>query len=183
MCVRSQHLTLSGESTDYYAFPFALGNLVADWTNYYEGTSLDLILFGAKREAVKNIICTGLLFTEYESGPWLALKSKDLSGTSLRWVGLGEASDVLPGEKDLPLVNLYLSFVSCRRFNCCFFYICLSLKMIKASLGVWRHTCLSVDFQTGKLILVENGQLLKETVSEELTQMFQVFAFSNSLSD
>ena len=112
MCVRSQHLTLSGESTDYYAFPFALGNLVADWTNYYEGTSLDLILFGAKREAVNNIICTGLLFTEYESGPWLALKSKDLSGTSLRWVGLGEASDVLPGEKDLPLVNVYLSFVS-----------------------------------------------------------------------
>ena len=42
---------------------------------------------------------------------------------------------------------------------------------------------MSVDFQTGKLILVENGQLLKETVSEELTQMFQVFAFSNSLSD
>ena len=58
-----------------------------------------------------------------------------------------------------------------------------SLKVIKAFLGVWRHTCLSVDFQTGKLILVENGQLLKETVSEELTQMFQVFAFSNSLSD
>ena len=41
---------------------------------------------------------------------------------------------------------------------------------------------MSMDFQTGKLILVENGQLLKETVSEELTQMFQVFAFSNSLS-
>ena len=39
---------------------------------------------------------------------------------------------------------------------------------------------MSVDFQTGNLILVENGQLLKETVSEELTQMFQVFAFSNS---
>ena len=54
--------------------------------------------------------------------------------------------------------------------------------MIKVVLGVWRHTCLSVDFQTGNLILVENGQLLKETVSEELTQMFQVFAFSHSLS-
>ena len=49
MCVRSQHLTLSGESTDYYAFPFALGNLVPDWTNYYEGISLDLILFGATK--------------------------------------------------------------------------------------------------------------------------------------
>ena len=40
--------------------------------------------------------------------------------------------------------------------------------------GVWRHTCLSVDFSTGRLLLVENGLLLKETVSEELAQMFKV---------
>ena len=40
----------------------------------------------------------GLLFAEYESGPWLALKSKSLSETALRWVGLGEASPVLPGD-------------------------------------------------------------------------------------
>ena len=39
----------------------------------------------------------GLLFAEYESGPWLALKSKSLSETALRWVGLGEASPVHPG--------------------------------------------------------------------------------------
>ena len=39
----------------------------------------------------------GVLFAEYESGPWLALKSKTLSGTALRWVGLGEASLVFPG--------------------------------------------------------------------------------------
>ena len=37
MCVRSQHLTLSGDSPNYYAFPFAIGNLLPDWTNYYEG--------------------------------------------------------------------------------------------------------------------------------------------------
>ena len=40
--------------------------------------------------------------------------------------------------------------------------------------GVWRHTCLSVDFSTGRLLLVENGHLLKEIVSEELVQMFKV---------
>ena len=39
----------------------------------------------------------GVLFAEYESGPWLALNSKTLSGTALRWVGLGEASLVFPG--------------------------------------------------------------------------------------
>ena len=37
ICVRSQHLTLSGDSPNYYAFPFAIGNLLPDWSNYYEG--------------------------------------------------------------------------------------------------------------------------------------------------
>ena len=46
--------------------------------------------------------------------------------------------------------------------------------------GVWRHTCLSVDFSMGKLLLVENGLLLKETVSEELAQVFKVDTFFTS---
>ena len=47
--------------------------------------------------------------------------------------------------------------------------------------GVWRHTCLSVDFVSGRLLLVENGLLLKETVSEELTNIFKVGTFICSL--
>ena len=98
MCVRSQHLTLSGASPNYYAFPFAIGNLLPDWTNYYEGMRMDVWFFLEKTSFTYHVESSpGVLFTEYESGPWLALKSKSLPGTSLRWVGLGEASPVFPG--------------------------------------------------------------------------------------
>jgi hypothetical protein len=36
-CLRVQHLTLSGPPAAAYAFIFAFGNLLPDWSNYYEG--------------------------------------------------------------------------------------------------------------------------------------------------
>ena len=39
VCLRSQHLTYSGPPSSTYALPFALGNLLPDWSNYYEGGS------------------------------------------------------------------------------------------------------------------------------------------------
>ena len=49
MCVRSQHLTLSGASPNYYAFPFAIGNLLPDWTNYYEGMRISVCFCWRKK--------------------------------------------------------------------------------------------------------------------------------------
>ena len=49
MCVRSQHLTLSGASPNYYAFPFAIGNLLPDWTNYYEGMRITFFVLLEKK--------------------------------------------------------------------------------------------------------------------------------------
>ena len=43
VCLRSQHLSYSGPPSSTYAVPFAIGNLLPDWSNYYEGE--DTVLY------------------------------------------------------------------------------------------------------------------------------------------
>ena len=37
VCMRAQHLTYSGPGQVPYSTGFAFGNVLPDWSNYYEG--------------------------------------------------------------------------------------------------------------------------------------------------
>ena len=50
---------------------------------------------------------------------------------------------------------------------------CLILR--KAPHYVWRHTCLSVDFTTGRTVHVEGGRLVKDVTDQLLADMFPTF--------
>ena len=78
----------------------------------------------------------GLLFSVWDSGPWLALKSR--GDSEYYWLSLGE-------------------------------------DQFEQQLQVWRHSCISIDFTSGKLMFVENGKYLFSSFSKELINLGQSF--------
>lgn len=59
-----------------YATGFAFGNILPDWSNYYEG--------GHPASP------PGLLYGDWEAGTWWALKSKEMPDTEVGWIALGD---------------------------------------------------------------------------------------------
>ena len=101
----------------------------------------------------------GLLYTDWEAGPWWGLKSKDRAGVEIGWINLGDTGQ----------------FYQFGNADCWMPYDCPG----KPPHYVWRHTCASIDFTTGLTRLVENGRLVKEVTDQELVRMYQVLPGTN----
>ena len=50
-----------------------------------------------------TILAPGLLYTDWEAGPWWGLKSKDREGVQIGWINLG----------DTGYLFFFLSFFAC----------------------------------------------------------------------
>ena len=132
--------------------------------------SLSLGIGGMDEE--EGVLDHGLMLGIYESGPWVGIKFP--GNPSMAWIGGGTAEYDFMVRHRTHAQSSLMTHAHDLISQICFSKMFVLNPHCKAKcVQVWRHSCVSISRSTGRFMLVENGVVAADKVSQELVQWME----------